>query len=77
MSPQPVRGDKGQAEVTGIGRYPARPLHQFWIDTVREAADTYGPEDGEGWYDVKTAVYIKHSSPGWVDGFKVQVSAGG
>ena len=75
--PQPVRKGKGEAEVTGIGRYPGRPLHHYWIDTVREAADTFVADvDPEGWVSVQTSVFIKHSSPGWVDGFKVQLTPG-
>ena len=73
--PQPIRTKKGEAEVTGIGRYPVRPLHQYWIDTVREAADTFQEgRDPEGWVTVQTSVFIKHSSPGWVDGFRVTLA---
>jgi hypothetical protein len=77
MGVQPIGTAKGRAEITGIGRYPARPLHQYWLDTVKEAADTLDAGDGEGWFDVQTAVYVKHRSPGWVDGFKVQLNPGG
>lgn len=77
MGVQPVGTGKGSAEVTGIGRYPARQLHQYWIDTVKAAADTLGEDDGEGWVVVQTEVYVKHRSPGWVDGFRVQLNPGG
>jgi hypothetical protein len=74
MSVQPVGTGKGSAAVTGIGRYPARPLHQYWLDTVKAAVDTLEEADGEGWAVIETAVYVKHRSPGWVDGFRVQLS---
>jgi hypothetical protein len=77
MGIQPVGTGKGSAEVTGIGRYPARQLHQYWVDTVKAAADTLGEEDGEGWVVVQTEVFVKHRSPGWVDGFRVQLGPGG
>jgi len=74
--PQPVGKGQGEAEVTGIGRYPTRPLHHYWIDTVRAAADTLPADGPEGWVDVQTSVFIKHSSPGWVDGFRVHLGGG-
>jgi len=77
MGIQPVVTGKGEAEVGGIGRYPARPLHHYWIDTVKAAADTLGEDDGEGWFNVETAVYVKHRSPGWVDGFSVKLGPRG
>jgi len=77
MGVQPVATGRGSAEVTGIGRYPARQLHQYWVDTVKAAADTLGEEDGEGWVEVRTQVYVKHRSPGWVDGFSVQLRPSG
>ena len=69
----------GQAEVTGIGKYPQRPLHQYWMDTLKEAAFTLEPpEDQElrenHWVRVETDVLVKHESPGWLDGYRVTLS---
>lgn len=67
-------GAPGQAEVTGIGKYPDRPLHQYWIETLKEAAHTAQPQgDSEGWRTVQTHVMLKHDSPGWLDGFRVTI----
>jgi hypothetical protein len=67
-------GKPGQAEVTGIGKYPERPLHQYWIDTLREAAHTV-PEDAE-WVKVETEILVRHESPGWLDGYRVTLGPG-
>ena len=60
------------AELKGLGPRPARPLHDYWTAVAIRAVDTMNPgEDPENWYDLKTKVYVKHSSPGWIDGFRV------
>jgi hypothetical protein len=66
---------RGQAEVTGIGKYPERPLHQYWIDTIREAAHTL-PEDAE-WVKVETEILVRHGSPGYLDGYRVTLTPAG
>lgn len=67
------------AEVTEIGTPESRekPLHEHWGDVLSAAAHQLGHDDGEGWFDVETTVYVKHGSPGWVDGFSVQLTRRG
>ena len=72
----------GEAEVRDIGKYPKRPLHEYWIDTLREAAFTLPPPDDDAllndhWVQVETQILVKHSSPGWLDGYRVKLSTGG
>ena len=74
---KPGEPGSGLAEITGIGERPPRPLHDYWSYALALAADTLGAEDGEGWREVKTGVFIKHGSPGWVDGFRVQLTGWG
>ncbi len=63
----------GWASFRGIGPRPGRPLHDFWTAVMIRAADTMTPDDHpEDWYDLTTQVYVKHSSPGWIDGFRVK-----
>jgi hypothetical protein len=59
-----------------IGQRPSKPLHEHWGDALRQAADSLAPGEAD-WFNVQTWVYVKHSSPGWVDGFKVQLTKGG
>jgi hypothetical protein len=60
------------AELRGIGPRPSRPLHEYWTAVAIRAVDTMNPnDDPPDWYDLKTQVYVKHSSPGWIDGFRV------
>lgn len=73
-----LKSGPGWAQFKGIGQDPEFPLSDYWVAVLKAAAHTLTPDrDGEGWFDVKTTVYVKHSSPGWVDGFRVQTSAGG
>ncbi len=67
------------AEVTEIGPPESRdkPLHEHWTDALEAAAFELGVGDGEGWFNVRTTVYIKHGSPGWVDGFQIHMHGGG
>ncbi len=60
----------GEAEVRGIGRRPPHPLHEYWSAVLAEAANTV--EDGEE-FVVETTVFVRHQSPGWVDGFSVKM----
>ncbi len=66
------------AEVRDIGPPESRekPLHEYWSDALQAAAFELGVEDGEGWFDLETTVYIKHGSPGWVDGFQIRLGGG-
>ena len=65
----------GWAEIRGIGNDPGRPLHEFWSYTARKAALTLEEEgDPEGWYVADTRVFIQHKSPGWIDGFRVELT---
>ncbi len=61
------------AELKGIGQRPNRPLHEYWMAVAIRAVDTMTPnQDPEDWYDLTTHVYVKHSRPGGIDGFRVK-----
>jgi hypothetical protein len=65
---------QGQAEIRGIGRRPPHPLHEYWSAVLEKAAETW--DTGEE-FEVKTTVILRHESPGWVDGFVVQLTPAG
>lgn len=67
-----IASEGGRAEIKGIGRRPPRPLHEYWSAVLVAAADTADPKtDPDEPYSVETVVYLRHGSPGWVDGFIV------
>jgi len=62
----------GWASFRGIGKDPEHPLYRYWAAVMVRAVFPLTPEQApEGWYDLTTRVYIKHESPGWIDGFRV------
>lgn len=67
-----LQAGNGVASFKGIGEHPTRPLYQYWMAVAILAADSTSDENfPEGWYDLKTEVYIKRRNPGWIDGFRV------
>ena len=66
----------GWAEIRGIGPQPRYSPHEYLNALLKAAVNTIS-EDDEGPFEVRTSVYVKHSSPGWWDGFKVQLTGGG
>jgi hypothetical protein len=68
--------EKGHAEIRGIGRRPPHALHEYWSAVLVAAANTFDASDGEE-FVVETRVFVRHQSPGWVDGFSVKMTPGG
>ena len=64
---------RGWAEIRGLGRQPRYKPHEYWSALLSAAVNTI--DEGEE-FEVHTTVYVKHSSPGWWDGFRVQVTPG-
>lgn len=66
--------EPGIGIVQGIGKDPKKPLSEYWGDAVAAAANTLRAEDEPGEFQVTTYVYVKTSSPGWIDGFRVKLT---
>ena len=62
----------GWAQIKDIGKPGERRhgLHQYWSALLDAAAATLS--EGED-FTVTTKVFLKHESPGWVDGFRVDL----
>lgn len=61
------------AEIRGIGQFSRLAPHEYLDALLGKAVDTI-PDGEEGPFQVTTTVYVKHSSPGWWDGFRVALS---
>ena len=67
---------EGWAEVRGLGQDPQHDPHDY-LNALLDAAVHTIPVDQEGPFELHTTVYVKHSSPGWWDGFRQQLTGGG
>jgi len=63
-------------EIHGIGKEPRHAPYEY-LSALLDAAVHKIPQPQEGPFKVETLVYVKHSSPGWWDGFRVQLTGGG
>ena len=61
------------AEIRGIGQFSRHKPHQY-LDALLDKAVDMVPDPEEGPFQVTTTVYVKHSSPGWWDGFRVTLT---
>jgi hypothetical protein len=52
---------------------PAPKHHEKFDQALQNAVDAISPGD-PGWFEVKLFVHVSHSSPGWVDGYRIQLS---
>ena len=68
---------RGWAEIRGLGQQPRYKPHEYLSALLKAAVNTIPAQDGEGWFEVRTFAYVKHESPGWYDGFRVQTTPGG
>jgi hypothetical protein len=68
------REGRGWAEIRGLGKEPRHKPHEYWSALLAAAVNTL--DEGEE-FEVQTFVYVKHESPGWWDGFRVQTRPGG
>ena len=66
----------GWAEIRGLGPEPRYARHEYLNALLKAAVNTI-PESQEGPFEIQTLVYVKHSSPGWWDGFRVNLQGGG
>ena len=64
----------GWAEVTGLGKNPRYKRHEYVSALLREALHRLPKDAGAGPFEIKTTVYVGHSSPGWWDGFRVSAT---
>jgi hypothetical protein len=69
--------DQGEfwAEIRGIGQFSRHAPHEYLDALLGKAVDTI-PDGEEGPFEMHTTVYVKHSSPGWWDGFRVSLTGG-
>ncbi|HEX5582075.1 hypothetical protein [Gaiella sp.] len=64
--------DVGVLRITSTDDRPAPKHHEKFDQALQDAVDKVRGDDGE-WYEVKCYVRIRHSSPGWVDGYSIQL----
>lgn len=53
----------------------APPYHAHLDRALKQAVDQI-PNGDDQWYKVEVFAYVKHGSPGWIDGFSVRLSPG-
>ena len=69
-------GEWYEGLIEEVGQESRKPHHENFDDALALAVDQI-PAGPPGWFKVEAYVYVKHSSPGWVDGYKVTLSPGG
>lgn len=62
---EPDESDKGRREGTDH--------HKYWNKAIDNVVDKV-PEGEEGPFDLHRKIRVKHGSPGWVDGYRVDLS---
>ena len=62
-------------QVRGIADEAAPPYHQALNQALKAAVDQV-PSGPDGWYRVEVFAYVRHGSPGWIDGFSARLSPG-
>ena len=69
-------GDTYEGLVEEVGQESGRSHHQHF-DEALERAVAETPNGPPKWYKVEEYVYVKHTNPGWVDGYRVKLTPGG
>ena len=65
-------GESYEGLIEDVGEESRKPHHEQFDDALALAVDQI-PPGPPGWYKVEAYVYVKHSSPGWVDGYSVKL----
>ncbi len=68
-----AEGETFWAEIRGIGQFSRYKPHEY-LDALLDQAVNMVPDGLEGPFTITTTVYVKHSSPGWWDGFRVTLT---
>jgi hypothetical protein len=64
-----------QGQVRGIADEAAPPYHRYLDEALKAAVDQI-PNGPDGWYRAEVFAYVRHGSPGWIDGFSARLSPG-
>jgi hypothetical protein len=62
--------------VEDVGPESRRPHHEHFDNALQQAIDQI-PADAPQWFTVEASVFVKHESPGWIDGYRIRLSPGG
>jgi hypothetical protein len=66
-----IRGDTVEGDPAPI------PKHHEKLDRALQKAVDAIPAGEPAWYEVRYMVHVRHSSPGWVDGYSVRLTPSG
>lgn len=69
-------GGNYEGLLEGIDYESRRPHHENFDEALQKAVDAI-PDGPPEWFTVELQVRVRHSSPGWVDGYKVTLRPGG
>jgi hypothetical protein len=69
-------GETYEGLVEEVGQESATPHHEHFDEALKRAVDAT-PNGPPKWYKVEAYVYVKHTNPGWVDGYRVTLTPGG
>lgn len=66
-----IRGETVEGDFAPI------PKHHEKLDRALQNAVDAIPAGDPDWFEVRYLVHVRHSSPGWVDGYSVQLVRSG
>ena len=71
MASNDIRGDTVEGDFSPIPKH-----HEKFNRALQKAVDVV-PAGEAAWYEVQLMVHVRHSSPGWVDGYSVRLTPSG
>ena len=67
------KGDWVDVDEDDRGREQGVDHHKYW-DRALDNVVNKVPQDDEGPFEVRKHIRVKHRSPGWVDGYRVDLN---
>ena len=71
------RGYEGVVEFASKNDRPAPKHGEKFDQALQNAVDGIPADDPNEWFEVRYLVRVRHSSPGWVDGYSVRLAPPG